>query len=214
MKSGLSSLGASLAPCYAAAISIVTCSTCPPPIGGSRPSSRYEATVSWAASRSSSCASSRVRAPLLDRRPFGELCRRPPVLVWGEDCSQGHRFTRVALALRAQLRLGPSRQARADDEPAPTSGPLQFALPSGGNRSSRCSDRLTRSPVSSGRLCVRIRLSRLLRASGATRRLGQSRSSGIPLPPESVRSRARRARTLRGSVEDFQRAGDALTSTG
>ena len=40
---------------------IVNGSTCPPPIGGSRPSSRYEATISRAASNSISRASSIVR---------------------------------------------------------------------------------------------------------------------------------------------------------
>ncbi len=45
----------------AAARSIVTCSAWPPPIGGSRPSSRYEAIISRAASSSSSRASSTVR---------------------------------------------------------------------------------------------------------------------------------------------------------
>lgn len=46
---------------HAVARSIVTCSACPPPMGGSRPSSRYEAIISCAASRSISRASSTVR---------------------------------------------------------------------------------------------------------------------------------------------------------
>ena len=46
---------------HAAARSIVTCSACPPPIGGSRPSSRYDAIISRAASSSISRASSTVR---------------------------------------------------------------------------------------------------------------------------------------------------------
>jgi hypothetical protein len=45
----------------AAASSIVTCSVWPPPIGGSRPSSRYEAIISCAASNNISRASSTVR---------------------------------------------------------------------------------------------------------------------------------------------------------